>query len=401
MRPDLRLLVGTVLAVVVPAAVLEVSAGPARRAAGLSAAPFAWRSVLLAHLATALPLGLLVAGRLRALPVRACSLGWPWVLLGAATAGLGGLASWGLGDAVAGWEVGVVPLLLLRSLVAFVLVVPWCVAALGPPGIGRLGPPGLALGVGLGLAVIPCALYAEGVAAGRTQEAAALLTQRRLAKAEGVVTGLCELGSERSIRMKSPGEQRKWLAAALGVLRRQADRPLPRSASPAARLDRAVLLVGLERLDEAAALLGPLVPGNDAATLMLSAVYSNQRRWAESDALYAATLEKLLPQAQSAGAARTACRTAFDGLADNARMARRPADAEAALNRGLRELPADAAHFHFQLGRHYHDAGRIRLALEHLRTAARLDPANFGGRVDNRIREIRTATPGCLADGSR
>ena len=55
-RRDLRLVIGMVLAVLVPTAVLDASAGEARRAAGLSAAPFAWRRVLMAHLAAAVPL---------------------------------------------------------------------------------------------------------------------------------------------------------------------------------------------------------------------------------------------------------------------------------------------------------------------------------------------------------
>jgi hypothetical protein len=84
-------------------------------------------------------------------------------------------------------------------------------------------------------------------------------------------------------------------------------------------------------------------------------------------------------------------------LADNAGSSRRPADAEVILNRGLRELPADAAYFHYLLGRHYHDAGRVGLALEHLRTAKRLDPTSIGKPAEEVIQQIRTATPGCLS----
>ncbi len=239
------------------------------------------------------------------------------------------------------------------------------------------------------------------VTAARTEEATALLTQKRLAKAEGMVTGLCELGSERPINMMTPAEMRKRLADTLRALRWEANEPFPNTlASPADRLSRAVLLVQLERLDDAASLLRPLVPGDDAATLMLAAVYQNQQRWAESDAHYAAILEKLLPLAPTEDTARTGCRTAFDGLADNARLADRPADAETVSDRALRELPADAAHFHFLLGRHYYDAGRFRLALDHLRTAAQLDQAGLGAPTDDLIRRIRTSTPGCLEAGS-
>jgi tetratricopeptide (TPR) repeat protein len=322
-------------------------------------------------------------------------------------AGIAAAVSPGLGDVAARSEFGPVPLLLLRSVLAFLLVLPWCVAALGSsPAIkegtkgGLPHPSRVALCVGLGLAVLPCGMYAQAVTAARTREAADLIKQGRLFRAEGVVTGLCELGSERLVGDRSPAQARQWLADSLRGLRGDAEEPLPASASPDARLERAALLVKLERLDEAAAVLKPVVPGNDAATLMLAAVYSNQRRWAESDALYAATLERFLSQARTDRAARDKCRAAFDGLAENARQGRRPADAEAALNRGLRELPADAAHYHFLLGRHYQDAGRFGLALDHLRTAARLDPAGVGKPADALIRQIRTATPGCLAGWS-
>jgi hypothetical protein len=400
------LVVGVVLAVVVPAVVLDLTAGDARRAAGLSAAPFAWRRVLLAHLVAALPLGLVVAAWVRSLPAVATSARWPWVVLAAVATALGVVVSWGMGDAIARSEFWAVPLLLLRSLLALVLVLPGCVAV-ALPGLTPAGSPqpersapGIAFGVGIGLAVIPCGIYAEAVTTAHTREAAVLLTQRRLVRAEGVVTGLCELGSERSIGTRSPAETRKMLAALVAALRREADRPFPTSASPADRVGRAVLLIQLERLDEAAAILQPLVPGNDTATLMLAAVYRNQQQWAQSDTLYAAILEKLLPRAPTDEAARTACRTAFDGLADNARMGHRPAEAEATLKRGLEELPADTAHFHFLLGKHYHDAGRVGLALFHLRTAARLDPAGLEKPADDLIRQIRTSTPGCLAGGS-
>jgi hypothetical protein len=56
----------------------------------------------------------------------------------------------------------------------------------------------------------------------------------------------------------------------------------------------------------------------------------------------------------------------------------------------------DAAHFHFLLGRHYHDTGRFGLALNHAETAAQLDPVGLGEPADDLIRQIRTSTPGCL-----
>lgn len=173
------------------------------------------------------------------------------------------------------------------------------------------------------------------------------------------------------------------------------------SSSSVDRIDRAILLVKLERLGEAADLLQPLVPNDDRATQMLAAIYTDLKRGAESDPLYASVLEKFLPRAPTDRGAAAACKAAFAGLADNARMAHRPAEVEAVLSRGLRELPAEAAHFHFLLGRHYHDAGRYGLATEHLNEATRLDSTSFGTPADELLRQIRTSTPGCFAGGNR
>jgi hypothetical protein len=397
-RSDLRLLVGAVLAVVVPAMALEWLGGDARRAAGLTAVPFAFRHLLIAHLIAAVPLGLVVAARFRS--SLAASAWWRWAAVGAVTAAAAGAASGWIGEAVARSELGVAPLLLLRTLVAFALVLPWCRAAVDPaPVIRPSDPPNAAIVIGIGLAVIPCGLYTEALITGRTKEAATLLEQKRTAKAEGIVTGLLELGSERPIKHYGPAKTGKSLAVRLAALRRETDRPLGDSPTRASRLNRAALLVELERLDDAAAVLAPLAPGDDAATMMLAAVQRNQRHWAESDALYDAVLAKMLPRARTEQSARIACRTAFEGLASNAESDGRPADAEAASNRGLSELPADASYFHFLLGRHYHDAGRFGLALQHMETATRLDPAGVGPSADGYIRRIRTATPGCLWRG--
>jgi tetratricopeptide (TPR) repeat protein len=87
---------------------------------------------------------------------------------------------------------------------------------------------------------------------------------------------------------------------------------------------------------------------------------------------------------------------AYDGLAHNARAAGRPAEAEAAYRDGLEQVPGAAAHFHFQLGRHYQGGGRPGLALEHLHEAVRLDPARFAAPARPLIGELRRSTPGCL-----
>jgi hypothetical protein len=393
-----RLIIGAALAVAVPAAVLHFSAADERLAAGLSASPFGWPRVLVAHLVTALPLGLIVAGWVRSLPtVRESARGF-WVALGLIAAGLAATLCPGIGEAVVASEFGPVPLLIMRSLLAFGLVLPWCVWAIDSPS-APLARPSVMFGLGLGLAVLPCGLYAEAVTAARTEQARDLLSRERVVKAEMVLTGLCELGSDRPIGKQSAFEVRTGVAKLIPKMRQAAERPLPASALIPARIERAGLLIRLDRLDEAAALLRPLTPDDNTATLLLATVYRDQARWSESDALYTTALEKLLPMSPADVAARNACLTAFEGLAFNAREDRRPADAERVLKWGLEALPSEAAFFHFQLGRHYADGGRPGLALEHLRTAATLAPAKFQAPADTQIRQLRTHTPGCLLVG--
>ena len=396
-RSDVRLLFGAVLAVVVPALVLDSMVGEGRRVADLSAAPFAWRRLLIAHLIAAVPLGLVVAAKCRqALP----ALAWWWAALAVGVAVITGAACAPIGDAVAHSGLGMFPLLLLRSLFAFVLVLPWCLAAVDPsPGTRPAGPPLVAIAVGVGLAFIPCGLYAEAIITAQTKEAGTLLRQKRTVRAEGIVIGLRELGSGQTINGQSPSKMAEMLAFRLSALRREMDRPPRQSPSRGDRMTQVPLLIELDRLQEAAALLEPLVPGDDAATMMLAAVHRNLQRWTESDALYSAILEKLLPQARTDESARIACRVGFEGLAGNAQMDGRPAEAEAALTRGLNELPEDASYFHFLLGRHYHDLGRFGIALHHLETATRLDPTGIGKSADTYVHRIRTATPGCLWRG--
>ena len=87
--------------------------------------------------------------------------------------------------------------------------------------------PGVAFGLGLGLAIIPCGLYAEAIATARTEQAAELLGRERLVRAQGVILGLCEIGSERPINEKSPAELRKASSVFIPKLRQAAERPLP------------------------------------------------------------------------------------------------------------------------------------------------------------------------------
>lgn len=392
-RADAKLLIGCALAVVVPAAVLHAAAGAERHAAGATAAPFALPRVLVAHLVLAVPLGLLAAARLRSNAVVGEAAPALWPLVGAGLAGLTAAVGGGLAEALSDGEFGAVPLL-LRAAIALALVLPWCVWATESPTPPAVRP-AVTFGLALLAAVLPAGLYAEAVCEARAVAVNELVATGRLARADRALASLCELGSERPVMGKPPSEARRLLRAEVARLSRAAGGSLPPSAPPAARLARAEVLIRLDRLDEAAASLAPLAPQSPMALLLLATVDRDRERWAESDAGYESALARLLPI--DTAEARGWCRLAFEGLAYNARSNGRPADAEAALRRGLAALPAEAAHFHFLLGRHYSDGGRTGLAVEHLEHAARLDPASYREPADNLRRQIRTHTPACLS----
>lgn len=384
-RSERALVFGGVLAVLVPAAVLHESAGADRAAAGLTAAPFAWPRLLVAHLATAVPLGVVLARRAR--PVGRAF----WVAIGVGAAVAGGVVAPAVGDLIDGSGAGAVPLLLLRTAAAVALVLPWCLAgAAGEPGLGRPGR--WAVAVALLVAVVPAGVYAEAVVRAKTAAAAEAVDTGRLVRADRLLIGVCELGGDRPVGKLSPADARRALRKEIDALNRIAGYPLRPTAPPAARFERALVFIQLDRLAEAADLLRPLT-ADTQALLLLASVHRDQEDWAASDAAFTEALGRLTP------ADRASYRLVLDGLAYNARMDRRPADAEAVLARGLRELPADAAHFHFELGRHYSDGGRPGPALDHLRAAADLDPKGYGPKADELIRHLRTSTYGCLSAG--
>lgn len=384
-RAERSLVFGGVLAVLVPAAVLHESAGADRAAAGLTAAPFAWPRLLVAHLATAVPLGLVLARRVR--PVGRAF----WVAVGVGAAVAGGVVAPAVGDLIDGSGAGAVPLLLLRALAAVGLVLPWCLAgAAGERSTGRPGRWGVAVAVLV--AVVPAGVYAETVVRAKTAAAAEAMATGRVVKADRLLVGVCELGGDRPVGKLSPADARRALRKEIDGLSRIAEYPLRPTAPPAARFERALVSIQLDRLAEAADLLRPLT-ADLQPLLLLASVYRDQEDWPASDAAFTEALGRLTP------ADRDGYRMALDGLAYNARMDRRPAAAEAALLRGLRELPNDAAHFHYELGRHYSDGGRPGPALDHLRAAAALDPKGYGAKAEELIRHLRTGTYGCLSAG--
>jgi hypothetical protein len=393
---DGRLLIGCVLAVLVPAWLWHGTTEEARRLAGLTAEPFAWPRLLVGHLMSALPLGLLLARGVRTIPTLNAVPQGGWVVLAIAVAGLIALLNAGLGELAISGVLGFVPLLVLRASLAVAAVLPWCVwATQAKPTVPPVTRPGLWLGLGLGLALVPCGLYTELVIESRTATATEWLASSRLARAERQLRGLLELGSDRPVAGQPPQQVYRGLTEQVRRLERRAATPLPPQATPADRFARAEVCIQLDRLDEAADLLRPLTPQSRIATLLLATVERDRGNWAASEAAYQLVLDRLVPELPHNPQAVSDCRVAFEGLAFAARSAARPHDAERHLLRAIETLPSEAAHFHFLLGQHYADGGRPTAALEHLQTAARLDPPTYSEQAETLLRQLRTHTPAC------
>jgi tetratricopeptide (TPR) repeat protein len=313
--------------------------------------------------------------------------------LAGATAALGGLA----GDALDERQAGFAARLAVRVLWCLGLQVPWCALGSCLAGAPRqpTGTRGAAVVAGLVAVALP-AVYAVALGDAQAEKVEDWLQRLRLARARPLVAGLCDLGSGRPLLGKPPRALRPELEAALRGYAAAVERPLPEAAPPAARQARARTLAVLGRLDEAERLLAPLAETDAEAALLRAAVLQDQERWEESSATYRRGLDLLADAGPAAVAGRV---RAYDGLAFNARGRKAYAEAEAAYAEALERLPEARAHFHFQLGRHYKEGGRPGKALEHLQTAASLDPAGYGDRARPLIAELRHHTPGCLLRG--
>src|SRR5207247_2624470 len=160
------------------------------------------------------------------------------------------------------------------------------------------------------------AVYVLTVLEEESRKAEDGLQRLRLARANGIVSGLCDLGSERPLLGKSPEQVRSELAHAIQSYAALLERPPGASPPPPERLQRARMLAVLDRLEEATALLAPLADNDGEAALLRAAVLQDQERWNESNADYRRALDLLTAAGPASAAGRV---RAYDGLAFNAR----------------------------------------------------------------------------------
>jgi hypothetical protein len=364
----------------------------------LSASPFGWPRLLVAHLVMSVPLSLLVA-QLLSLP-----LGRPSgdaTLWGWAAAGLGSMFAFALlgpslAEGMDALGLGFTARGLVRSAVCVLIEVPWLM--LGVRGSGGVAVPPVSrvsLAVAALVAVVPPMAYTNQVVRTRGVELATNLDTGRLVRGSAILEGLWELGDRRDVGGLSPVQARRSLAATRSQLHEAARQHLPRGASATDRLDRAFLMIQLDQLDEAEALLLPIVSELADAALLLGAIYRDQGRWAESVRTYREVLDRLRPHFGRDADTESLGLTAYDGLAEAAVLSGRPEDAEQAYLEAARAMPTQAAHFAFQLGRHYQNGGRPLAAIAQFENATRLDPA-YQIQTAPLIRRLRVQTPACV-----
>jgi len=318
--------IGVVLAVVIPAAVLELCAGEARLAAGDVGGAVRVAPLLIATSSPPLPLGFDLCPWLRTRPRSASSPRWPWHVMG-------WWWHWPLprrsatcGEALA--RSGARPYPLLCSDAA-----------------GRAAAGGLALVIAvadplrrrtrpyppLRAASYSCGARIGGRALRHVRRSAQrpAPTRRLNSSAKGVWQGPVgrdrpvQLGSERRVGMRSPAQLRSWLAATLQGLpaRRATDRDIPSEADGVTgRALRSARTPRRGRRDSGAARACRRYRHADPA-----AIYRDQRRSARAMRFYTAIVDRHSGAWAPTKQPRAACRTAFEGLAENARNDHRPA----------------------------------------------------------------------------
>lgn len=384
-----RLLIGILLAVAVPAAAVHLSA-PDRHAHGLTGSPFATPRLLVAHLVTAIPLGLILADRLNRLrwASRDGAAAGARLFLAAAVTVAGILAAPAVGRVLV--DAGFMPHVIARSLLSVILLAAWLFVAIGRSTVPN-PPHGWHYAVGALFALLPAGLYSDQLREARAKELETCLANGRFVRARGTLDAITDLGAPPRSPAGDHAGLKKQLDQEIRAIAESVRRPLPDNATPAARLARGFALIQLDRLGEAEGVLASLAESDPSAALVLAAAYRDQERWDEAEAMSACATRLLGPDGD-----RDLLTTAYDGWAEAARNSGRPADAERVLHEALGRLPDRAAYFHLLLGRHYHDGGRPVPALDHLNEARRLDPDGHGTKAKDVIDSIRRTTPACV-----
>lgn len=293
---------------------------------------------------------------------------------------------------------------LARGLWGTALVLPWCFAArcLFPDDPTAPEAPRLRDRVMTFLCAALVALaipsgYAKYLFRQQTRALEAQLQEGRYDGAMELASRLAIAGSDQRIGELSIQSVRAELARTLTAYRAQLAAPIPSNATADQRVQRAALHAALGEYEAALRIIAPLTASHPNAELLAASVLDDLGRHADAAERYRAVIALVLKE--NSPRREQYLVPAYDGLAETLRDQRRIGEAEAAYLAGMRDAPAAAAHFHFQLGRHYALGGRPQAALASFQRAAELDPQQFGLdrlEVQQQLRPLHEANPTCL-----
>jgi hypothetical protein len=372
-------------AAVGPTLALWLAAPPERAAHGMAVPPFGWPSLLVSHTLSAVPLAAVLAGRLMRRAEFRVTPGLA-VAGGVLTAVGGWYAAAALGHYLDADAAGFYTRSAARSVFCVLLATPWLIHL--PPAGGWVGVP-----TAVALAFLLPGVYSAKLAGEKLDQAEGEYRLSRLVRTRELLTGVGDLDPDRAVkwagRPPSVSRLRTAVEADIDRLTKQV------TARPVRTLEYAQALIGLDRLAEAESLLRDRASDDPLARLVLGECLLLKERWTDSESALRAGLAAYLPTAAADPVAAARCVTAFDLLAENATKRGATGEREAVLREGLEKLPAQAAYFRFQLGRHYQLSGRPFDAVREFEAAVEADP-NLQPQVEPPLRNIREHTPACL-----
>ncbi len=303
-------------------------------------------------------------------------------------------ANW-IGQAAAGAR------FLLRLLWAFILQVPWCVAAamlLKPaveqPSEGQdANERGVAwMAILLAATLLPMT-HANYVTRREINRAEDYVSKQQYRLGWNHLVALESLAGTQQVLKRQSGELRRDMVSQVIGLLRQVNQPLAENAPVQAVIERASQYVSLNALDDAVTVLDGVQNRRPDALLVLAAVHE-ERRDSESAIN---TLEEAadLIEDETGPDVEAVGRQIYQRLAQNLRLAGRYPEAEARLREALERFPNSQGFFLFELGLHKQLGGRFQAALEVYESAAAADP-RYRGRVDAAMAKLRVDTPVCI-----
>lgn len=383
----------SLLAVVLPLTALSLAAPAERSSHGLAVKPYGWPSLLVIHFLAVLPISLLIADLLKsALRIQNVV---PFLLVGFLMCGIAFVGIDPFGERLESLEVDFGLRIVIRTLVAIGLTIPFLVAArVGTPELPRSK---IAILVSLVVAFLLPGIWAEKLIKENLSKVTNDISRGRLLRASHDLGGLTDLAPDRTFSTGSDSrtlsELKKMLAKDISKINERVVRAPKESAKWSEKIEYVSDLIALDRLSEAERILLTL-PNNPVAQRRLSEVYQLQNRFAESDAVLKEFLKEGLTRLDKPNV-KAACVEAFDALANNAAEQRDYPRVEAILKEAIQKIPSEEAHFRYELGLHYKMRNRPFDAQREWNEALRLNPS-LEPVIGPLLRNLKEHTPACL-----